>query len=220
MAGPVDEPTRAGPGWPGLFEPPVAAAINHLLKSAAWARERLTPCAGKIARFKLAPFTVTLEIRASGELADAHAASTADATFTLTPGVALSMLAADPNAWQRVEASGDAALTREILYVAQNLDWDVEEDLSRVFGDVVAHRMTRAGNELKRWQRETADSFARSAAAYWTEERPLIASRESVERFVREVDALRDDVARLEKQMQHLLNRQAAKPAKPAKPAK
>jgi ubiquinone biosynthesis protein UbiJ len=201
MAGAVDEATRAGSGSPGLFEPPVAAAINHLLKSAAWARERLKPCAGKIARFNLAPFTVTLEIRESGELADAPAASTADATFTLTPGVALRMLAADANAWQQVAVAGDAALTREILYVAQNLSWDVEEDLSRVFGDVVAHRMTRAGRELQRWQRETAASFARSAAVYWTEERPLIASRESVERFVREVDALRDDVARLEKRI-------------------
>ena len=214
MTGPVDEPARAGPGWTGLFEPPVAAALNHLLKSAAWARERLKPCAGKIARFNLPPFTVTLEIRESGELADAPAGSTADATFTLTPGVALRMLANDANAWQQVDVSGDAALTREILYVAQNLDWDIEEDLSRVFGDVVAHRMTRAGTELKRWQRETADSFARSAAAYWTEERPLIASREGVAGFVRDVDALRDDVARAEKRIANLAQGQGAKRAK------
>ncbi len=205
MAGPVHEPPRTGPRLTGLFAPPVAAAINHLLKSASWARERLKPCAGKIARFDLAPFTVTLEIRDSGELADAPASSTPDATFTLSPGVALRMLAADPDAWQRVEASGDTALTREILYVAQNLRWDVEEDLSRVFGDIVAHRMTRAAHDLKRWQHETTDSFARSAAAYWTEERPLIATRQSVERFVRDVDTLRDDVARAEKRIAQLM---------------
>ena len=213
MTGPVHEPTRAGPGWSGLFEPPVTAAINHLLRSASWARERLKPCAGKIARFNLAPFTVTLEIRESGEIADAPASRTADATFTLTQGAALRMLAADPHAWQQVEASGDTALTREILYVAQNLRWDIEEDLSRVFGDVIAHRMTRAANELKRWQRETADSFARSAATYWTEERPLIASRESVERFVRDVDNLRDDVARVEKRIANLAQVHGAKRA-------
>ncbi len=214
MTGPVDEPTRAGPGLSRLFEPPVAAAINHLLRSASWARDRLQPCAGKIARFNLTPFTVTLEIRESGEIADAPAASAADATFTLTPGIALRMLAADPHAWQQVEASGDTALTREILYVAQNLNWDVEEDLSRVFGDVIAHRMTRTAHELKRWQRETADSFARSAATYWTEERPLIASRASVERFVRDVDNLRDDVARVEKRIANLAQGKGAKRAR------
>jgi ubiquinone biosynthesis protein UbiJ len=204
---PVDEQAGTRRGWSGLLEPPVAAAINHLLKSASWARERLKPCAGKIARFKLPPFTVTLVILDSGELADASALASADASFTLTPGIALRMLAHDQHTWQQVEVSGDTALTREILYVAQNLRWDFEEDLSRVFGDVAAHRMTSAARELDRWRRDTVDSFARSAAAYWTEERPLIAARENVERFVRDVDQLRDDVARLEKRLGLLMQR-------------
>jgi ubiquinone biosynthesis protein UbiJ len=197
--------TRSGSS--GLFQPPVAAVINHLLKSASWARERLKPCAGKIARFKLAPFTVALVILDSGEVADAPALASADASFTLTAGIALRMLAHDPHAWQQVEVSGDTELTREILYVVQNLRWDVEEDLSRVFGDVAAHRMASAAHELDRWRRDTVDSFARSAAAYWTEERPLIAARGNVERFVRDVDQLRDDVARLEKRIGNLLEK-------------
>ena len=202
-----------GPGGTrSLFEPPVAAAINHLLRGATWARERLQPSAGKTARFSVAPFTLTLAILESGEIAAAPALVSADATFTLTPGIALRMLAADQNAWQQVEVSGDPTLTREILYIAQNLRWDIEEDLSRVFGDVAAHRMVRTGNELNRWRRETAASFARSLAAYWTEERPLIASRGNVERFVRDVDNLRDDVARLEKRIVNLSHRQGTKP--------
>ena len=204
---PADEGMHTRRGWPGLFEPPVAAAINHLLKSASWARERLKPCAGKIVRFKLAPFTVALVILDSGELADAPATAGADASFTLTTGIALRMLARDQHAWQQVEVSGDTALTREILYVAQNLRWDVEEDLSRVFGDVAAHRMASAAHELDRWRRDTVDSFARSAAAYWTEERPLIAARENVEGFIRDVDQLRDDVARFDKRIEHLIAR-------------
>jgi ubiquinone biosynthesis accessory factor UbiJ len=207
MPEPVDEQTHTRRDWPRLIEPPIAAAINHLLKSASWARERLKPCAGKIVRFTLAPFTVTLVIRDSGEVADAPATGSADASFALTPGIALRILARNPDAWQQVEVSGDTALTREILYIAQNLRWDAEEDLSRIFGDVAAHRVLRAGNELNRWGRETAASFARSAAAYWTEERPLIASRENVECFVRDVDNLRDDVARLEKRVANLLHR-------------
>ncbi len=134
--------------------------------------------------------------------------------ITLTPGVALRLLATDADAWQKVDVAGDTALAREILYIAQNLRWDVEEDLSRVFGDIAAHRMVKAAAEVKRWQRDSAENLARAAAAYWTEERPLIAARQDVERFVRDVDNLRDDVARLEKRIQQLLNRQAAKPAK------
>jgi ubiquinone biosynthesis protein UbiJ len=239
MSGPAHDAAGAGAGLAGIFTPPVAAAINHLLQSASWARERLKPFAGKTARFNLAPFAVTLAIRASGEVEDSTAAGPrdtlaerpvagtgaearypqtagfasnesarpTDAGFTLTPGVALRMLAADNDAWREVEVSGDTALAREILAIAQNLHWDVEEDLSRVFGDIAAHRMVQAGGDFRRWRRQAADSIARSAAAYWTEEQPLIAAKQDIERFVREVDALRDDVARIEKRIEQLAAR-------------
>ena len=191
---------------------PVAAAINHLLRSASWARERLRPISGRIACFSVAPFTFRFVILPSGEIADAPSTGDADASFTLAPGTAMRMLSGDKKAWQEVAVSGDTEIAREILYIAQNLSWDIEEDLSRVFGDVAAHRMVRTGNELNRWGRETAASFANSLAAYWTEERPLIASRENVERFVRDVDVLRDDVERLEKRIVSLSERHAQNP--------
>jgi ubiquinone biosynthesis protein UbiJ len=235
MSDPAHDAAGAGAGLAEIFAPPVAAAINHLLRSASWACERLKPFCGKTARFSLAPFAVTLTINASGEveattsgprdtLAERRVAGTGaearypqtagcasnesarptDATFTLTPGVALRMLASDQNAWQDVQTSGDTELAREILFVAQNLRWDAEEDLSRVFGDIVAHRMVQAAGDLKHWQQQATDSIARSAAAYWTDEQPLIATRHDVGRFVREVDALRDDVARAEKRIERL----------------
>ena len=202
MTGTAEEPARAAPGF--ALRPPTAAALNHLLKSASWARERLRPAAGKVVRFELAPFTVGYTLLETGEVADAPAAAVPDATFTLTPGIALRMLGGDSNAWQKVAVSGDGALAREILYIAQNLKWDVEEDLSRVVGDVAAHRMVKAADQLRRWQRDSAANFTRAMAAYWTEEQPLVAARPDIERFVRDVDGLRDDVARLEKRIEQL----------------
>jgi ubiquinone biosynthesis protein UbiJ len=192
----------------GLFEPPLAAAVNHLLRSASWARERLKPFAGRAVRFDVAPFTATLEIRDNGEVA----ASTAEpaASFKLTPVLAMRVAAADANAWREVETSGDLSLAREVLAIAQNLRWDFEEDLSRVFGDIVAHRLAGAGRAFARWQRESADSLARQATAYWTEERPLIAARPLLEQFSHAVDTLRDDVARVEKRIEQLERRQQA----------
>lgn len=213
MSGPAHDAAGAGAGLAAIFTPPAAAAINHLLRSASWARERLKPFAGKTARFNLAPFAVTLAIRDSGEVEHSIAGGprdtlaarpSCDAVFILTPGIALRLLASDKNAWQDVQMSGDTELAREILFVAQNLRWDAEEDLSRVFGDIIAHRMVRAASDLKHWQQQATDSIARSAAAYWTDEQPLIATRHDVERFVREADALRDDVARFEKRIEGL----------------
>lgn len=204
MQGPANGTENAGPGFGTVFNPPLAAAINHLLQGASWARERLKPFAGRIVRFNLTPFTLTLAIRDSGEVADCAPVSAADASFTLTPAVALRVLAADGSAWQEVEFSGDTALAREILAITQNLRWDIEEDLSRIFGDIAAHRMVQTGKSLRRWQSETVDGITRAAAAYWTDEQPLIASRLDVERFLHDVDELRDDVARVEKRIAHV----------------
>lgn len=202
MSGPAHDAAGAGAGLAAIFTPPAAAAINHLLRGAPWARERLKRFCGKTVQFTLAPFSIALAIRDNGEVDES--ARPCDAAFTLTPGVALRMLASDQNAWQDVQTSGDTELAREILFIVQNLRWDAEEDLSRVFGDIAAHRMAQAGSSFVRWQRQAADSFARSAAAYWTDEQPLLATRQDVERFVREVDALRDDVARAEKRIANL----------------
>ena len=206
MSGPAHDAAGAGAGLAAIFTPPVAAAINHLLRGASWACERLKPFCGKTTQFTLAPFRVALTIRDNGEVSDAST-DAIDAAFTLTPGVALRVLASDKNAWQDVQMSGDTELAREILFVAQHLRWDAEEDLSRVFGDIIAHRMVQAAGDFKHWQQQATDSLARSAAAYWTDEQPLIATRHDVERFVREVDALRDDVARAEKRIEQLTAR-------------
>ena len=194
----------------GFFQSPLAAAINHVLKSASWARQRLMPHAGRCLHVSVAPFFAALTILESGNVANATRGDTANVRITLTAGTALHMLASGTDAWQDAHVEGDTMLARDILYLAQNLRWDVEEDLSRVFGDIAAHRMVRFGNEIRRWKNTTADNLAHSAAAYWTEEQPLIAARDDVQRYLREVDVLRDDVARTEKRLENLVNRHAA----------
>src|SRR2546430_11141006 len=86
----------------------------------------------------------------------------------------------------------------------RSLIWDFEEDLSRVFGGVVAHRLASGGKAVAAWQRDATLRLAESLAEYWTEEQPLLARPTDVESFCRNVDTLRDDVARLEKRIERL----------------
>jgi len=44
--------------------------------------------------------------------------------------------------------SGDAALATDIQWLLDNLRWDVEADLERLFGPVVAHQLGRLGSAL------------------------------------------------------------------------
>ncbi|MEK7877521.1 MAG: hypothetical protein AAB325_15190, partial [Pseudomonadota bacterium] len=71
MSGPAHDAAGAGAGLAAIFTPPAAAAINHLLRSAPWACERLKPFCGKTVQFTLAPLSVALAIRENGEVSDA-----------------------------------------------------------------------------------------------------------------------------------------------------
>ena len=75
--------------------------------------------------------------------------------------------------------------------------WDIEEDLSRLFPDVVAHRLAEGGRAFAAWQREAATRLAENLAEYLTEEQPLVARPADVDKFSRQADALREDAARL-----------------------
>jgi ubiquinone biosynthesis protein UbiJ len=116
----------------------------------------------------------------------------------------LRLAARDESAWRDIDITGDTDLASAIHHVARNLRWDVEADLARLFGDIVAHRMAETGRTLRRWGEQAADNTARSFTEYWTEEQPLIASARDLEAFGRAVDELRDDGARLEKRIERL----------------
>ena len=190
-----------------MLDPAATAFINHLLRGAGWARDELARFAGRTARFEIAPFALSLTVLETGEVVPAEAGADPAATVRLTPGLMLRLSARDESAWREVEIAGDTEFAAAIHHLARNLRWDVEEDLSRVFGDIAAHRMTETGRTFRRWGEQALENTGRSFAEYWTEEQPLIASARDLEEFNRAVDRLRDDAARLEKRIADARNR-------------
>ena len=180
-----------------------AAPINHALLGAPWALEALKGHAGKTAQFDLGPFSVQLTVSETGEVRPASADAIPDARFNLSPALLLRALQ-DREALKEAEASGDSAFATAIAYVGKHLAWDVEEDLSKIFGDILAHRMVGAASDLNTWRQQTLDNFLKALKEYWTEERALLAKRAQAEEFVRQVDRLRDDVERLEKRLERI----------------
>ncbi|MGH8750653.1 MAG: ubiquinone biosynthesis accessory factor UbiJ, partial [Burkholderiales bacterium] len=181
-----------------------AALLNHLLRGASWARERLQAHAGKTARFLLPPFVFSLSITDSGETKTAGNDAAIAAQFTLTLPLLPRLLMHDEAAYKEITIEGDTDFAGAIAYVARNLRWDAAEDLSRYTGDIAAERMVRAAQGLRLWGQQSFDSLARAFSEYWTEEQPLIAKTIHVRQFVADVDALRDDVERLEKRLQKI----------------
>lgn len=185
---------------------PEAAAVgllNHLLRRESWATARLRPFAGKTVRISGGPFGASFTILDSGEVAQA-AAGNADAELFLSAAGLLAWLSSGETRHDIARIAGDHDLGVAVGKVLGQLRWDVEEDLSRIFGDTAAHRMAAAGNRLFAWQKDAAKRLARSFAEYWTEEQPLLAKPGSVRRFMGEVDEARDAAERLEKRIARL----------------
>ncbi|MEN6585472.1 MAG: SCP2 sterol-binding domain-containing protein [Sulfuricella sp.] len=187
-----------------------AATFNHLLQTQPWSRERLQRHVGKTIRVNLPPLLLLLAIEADGMISAAQPGSEPDATLGVSPLALLHVLSSRPLPQELVHTAGDSGLAVDFGNVMQNLRWDAEEDLSRIFGDVVGHRMARSGSGLLSLAQQAAENFAANLTEYWTEEQPLLAKRPDIERFVREVDSVRDAAARLEKRVERLMQRAAS----------
>ena len=187
-----------------MRESAAAAFVNHLLSRNEWARERLSAFSGRRVELRsVAAPSFRFAVLDSGWLA-AHAGDDVDLAITIQPGDLPRLLARDPAAIARLAWSGPADFAEALRDVLLHLDWEFEEDLSRVFGDALAHRIVGAGKDCLAWQKDAAWRLAQNFAEYWTEESPLLARPAEAAAFTAGVGALRDDCERIEARVARL----------------
>ena len=89
------------------------AALNRTLAREQWARDKLMPFAGRIARFDAAPFAVTLQVAEGGTFAAADTGEPAVIISVALSSLPLAML--DPQAAMKdVRLSGDAEFAQVV----------------------------------------------------------------------------------------------------------
>jgi ubiquinone biosynthesis protein UbiJ len=110
-----------------------------------------------------------------------------------------------------VEVRGDAELAGKFRELTRLLAPDPEEELSVLLGDVAAHRLGRLARGTLDWTRNAAATLLQDVGEYFSHERGDLVSREEGEQFLRGVDALREDIDRLEARLELLKQRRAAK---------
>ena len=184
-----------------LFPHPAARALNHVLRSAPLAMDRLAKHAGRTAAFHVGPIRLAFTVQTTGEVAAAVAGATRDLEVRISPFLLPRLAAHEEAAFREIAMQGDMELAQDISFLAKNLTWDAEEDLSRMVGDIAAHRIVASARALRDWSASTGVRLAQGAAEYWTEESPLIATRVKVDTFVNGVAELRDALERLEKRI-------------------
>lgn len=140
----------------------------------------------------------------------------AAATLAGPPLSLLRLLGSDPQApiregQVRITGSTDIAdRFRDLLRMARP---DLEEELSKVAGDAVAHEIGNVVRGLAGWGARTANSTSRSVGEYLTEERRVLPTRVETAEFHADVDRLVNDVERLEARVVRLRARLGDGPA-------
>jgi ubiquinone biosynthesis protein UbiJ len=190
-----------------MLKPLLTRLLNHLVNQNSWAREQLQPFAGRAVRFNIPPVSATITILEDGGLAAAGDTAEPEATVTIPFSTALGLLADDDKASSLITLEGDAALAAVLSRVLRNMQWDYEEDLSKLVGDIPAHQAMEFGRKTMVGIKRQTLNVAQMFSEYWQEEQPMIAKKRHVEKFVKDVDLLRDDAERLEKRIGKLESR-------------
>lgn len=191
-----------------MLELPFLRALNHLLRAEPWARERLAPFAGETLAVQAPVFPeVRLTVAEDGSLQAAAAGAQPSLTVKLRPGALAAAARGEEHLLREVDIAGNARLASELMFLARHLRWDVEEDLSRVVGDVAAHRLVGAAREVAAWHRDAARRFADGLLEYAVEEKGMLARREDLAALALAQAQLRDALDRLEARIGRLAAR-------------
>ena len=187
----------------------IAAAINHLLKNEAQAqaRARLMAHAGKVACFDVGLMRVSLQVEADGMVATAATDadhSTPHVTIRIKPADLPRILQDRERAFSFVTIEGDADFANTISQLSQSVRWDVEEDLSRVVGDIAAVRIMAGAKSITGAVSATQRKLVETTAEYFLEENPMLMRPQPIRDFAGDVARLRDDVERLSKRIERL----------------
>lgn len=192
-----------------MLKPLVTRFLQHLTNQNNWSRLHLQAFAGKVVQFDFTLIKINLLILEDGSLAIAgdsynNKSAVPEASIHMPPSLALRLLANEENAKMQIKIDGDTHLATEISKVLQNMRWNMEEDLSKITGDIAANKISEITRKTLSEAKKQSINLAEMLSEYWQEEQPLLAKKRHVEQFNTQVDAIKSDVARFEKKLNKL----------------
>jgi len=184
--------------------------LNRGLPRSPRARQLCAELEGKSVAIEIRDIT-RLRLTSTGQtLTVTRDAAPADATLAGGPLSLLALAGESPDAvLQRGEVAigGDAELAQKFRELARLLRPDLEEELSRLLGDVPAHQLGRLARLTLDWSGKAAATTLTNLAEYLGHERADLVPRNEGEQFLRGVDAVREGVDRLGARIELLARR-------------
>lgn len=180
-------------------------ALNHLIHSEYWAQDRLRAHSGAQVLIDAGGlFKLRLGIDEHGLFQSGNAESEPNVAITLPADMPVRLLLDRDRLFSSVKLDGSVEIAESLAFVLRNLEWDAEGDLAGLIGDIPAHRLTKMARSFSVALLDSINRATRNAVEYAVEESAMLVASRGVAEFGSAVNALRDDVSRLEKRISRL----------------
>lgn len=197
-------------------------AINRYLELDPDYKQKLTPLYDSIIEIELLGLGLRIYCRTDnkGIICQGQLEGEPDCVITGTPISLMKMTLAEKGAQTQglfsgeVEITGDIQLGQKMKQVLDSIEIDWEEHLSHITGDVIAYRVGQVVKQGVGWFQESTQLMRENLREYFIYESEDLPQTVDVNNFIKQVDTLRDDVARTEARLQkifHILENNSTK---------
>lgn len=176
--------------------------LNHVLSQNDWMSTRLKKFHNKTILIKISELSMYFSVNKKGLLEYIGQVKNPDASISMPIKSLINQILHKEN--KDITIKGDIDLAREVSEILKKIKWDVEEDLSKIIGDVAANRVGILGEKVFNESKKITISIAEAFKEYWEEEKPLIAKKNRVHQFLAEIDNISEDVERIEAKINSL----------------
>ncbi|GMU69427.1 MAG: hypothetical protein AMXMBFR37_17590 [Steroidobacteraceae bacterium] len=190
-----------------MFTAAAERLLNRNLPRSPRARELCAGLAGRRIALDIEGFTLRFVLASDGtrlslarEAAGSEPPAPADAEVSGTPLNLLALTGPDAEGVIRrgdVRIDGDAQAAQQFRELGHLLRPDIEEEMSQLLGDAVAHRLARTAGGALAFGRRVATTGVRNLAEFFAHERADLVPRAEADAFFGDVDRTREDVDRL-----------------------
>lgn len=152
----------------------IVLLLNHVLMQESAATQRLVPQKGRVARVQWRHFYMALRITPAGLFDMAPEGVTPDLRLEVTQTSPLDLAqAALRGDRPAVRIDGDVQFAGDIQWLADNLRWDLEEDLARLLGDVPAYTLASMARGAVQALRGFVQGRAAGGVPAWSVDRTI-----------------------------------------------
>lgn len=180
------------------------ALINHLLLQQPELQQALSTLTGRSLRVTALGINTDMHIRDDGFVEEPPPDNTIECHISIAASTWGKMLQGEAFGVGDVSITGDAELAMRLLPILGQLRYEPYVDASRLFGNTIASYLDNQGKQWAQTTKQVVSRFEGEVRDFMQERSAPVVSQQQWQQHSEAIDALRDDVARLQARLQRL----------------